>query len=495
MAFLKYAKAVVVHPRATGAVWSNIRKTASSVVTPTANLATQASQILGETFSTDRFLLTHATIVASVDVDSVPNVKLGTVQDGSRRINRKFADYFIKPECSQFVNNNGDSWSRDVLLKSYRTFIGAHNFLEHVQIEEQSKGRIIDAVARDIGPSVYVDILIATDRKHAQLVQDIESGKMATLSMGCTCEFTQCSQCGNVAVDETDMCEHVKYGKLNTFFDDQGQKRITAELCGHATHGDTGGVRFIEASWVAVPAFQGAVMRNILDPSTVSPAVVEKAAAILSSPPPEWGTTALRAASAQLRQAQDEFDFSSSDEGGGDEGGAGADEAAPGDAPGTPISTTADPLKEVEDDAYSALKERLRTRLEKDLSYRPEVPPPATAPNDNLQREAGMTRTAAQEAHKKAVGTLLRVASSDAAFVDGLAEIDRAFGVKVAQSVYRAPLLAGALDGYLSPDHYADACHRYAKRSLTSAELRFVYRVGKLLDQFRSSRLHPNRNL
>lgn len=493
MAIMKYAKAVVVHPRATGAVWSNIRKTASSVAMPTKNLAEQASGILGEAFTTDRFLLTHATIVASVDVDSVPNVKLGTVQDGSRRINRKFADYYIKPECSQFVNNNGDSWSRDVLMKSYRTFIGAHNFLEHVQIEEQSKGRIIDAVARDIGPSVYVDILIATDRKHAQLVQDIESGKLATLSMGCTCEFTQCSQCGNVAVDETDMCEHVKYGKLNTFFDEQGQKRVTAELCGHATHGETGGVRFIEASWVAVPAFQGAVMRNILDPSSVSAAVVEKAATILSSPPPEWGTTALRAASAQLRQAQDDmFDFGGDEGGGGDEA---APEEAPGDAPGTPIDTKADPLKEVEDDAYSMLKERIRTRLERDLSYKPEVPPPATAPNDNVQREAGMTRMAAQTAHKKAVEALLRVASSEVAFVDGLAEIDHAFGIRVAQTVYRTPLLAGAFDGYLSPDQYKKACLRFAKRSLTPAELRFIYRVGKLLDQFRSSRLHPNRNL
>lgn len=911
MALMKYAKAVVVHPRASGAVWSNIRKTASSVATPSKNLAEQASGILGEAFTTDRFLLTHATIVASVDVDTVPNVKLGTVEDGSRRINRKFADYYIKPECSQFVNNNGDSWSRDVLMKSYRTFIGAHNFLEHVQIEAQSKGRIIDAVARDIGPSVYVDILIATDRKHAQLVQDIESGKLATLSMGCflpgtmvsladgtrvpiediqpgdlvlthkgrarpvvnqqirrrdwslrrinavgvpseivttdthpffvlrapavcacgcgealplrkpgrkqttrdmkrrfkaghanrvfnpkalysldefrarkdqlgsiqashleevpagrlqvgdflcfprasfdhlpgeavsegratllgyylaegnllkvegsptgveftfslseektyaatvasllasefsphhvstytrldrntcvvrasgsdvagwfsthggeyssrkrlsesvmgwpvvahkallgawlngdghldsrgvtsgvttsydlacqmhllaarcgmfvtvqasvrgrsvemgqainggvvvrdevtgrlpaftlrfgqtqaqglvgytdkvcpsptnsrqenrvrddvvmfpitsieaepyfgfvydleveedhsyvvegvavhncTCEFTQCSQCGNVAVDETDMCEHVKYGKLNTFFDEQGQKRITAELCGHATHGDTGGVRFIEASWVAVPAFQGAVMRNILDPATVSPAVVEKAAAILATPPAEWGTSALRAASLQLRQAQDEFDFSTDDSGG---------DAAPADEKPAEDKKPDSPFADVEEDVYTAIKDRVRQRLEQDINPPPPPSPLPTEPNDNLQREAGMTRVAAQAAHKKAVETLLRVASSDAAFVDGLAEIDAAFGVRVSQSVYRAPLQAGALDGYLSPDQYTKACSRYAKRSLTSAETRFIHRVGKLLDRFRSSRLHhPNRNL
>lgn len=102
--------------------------------------------------------------------------------------------------------HNCDAWDRQTLLKSYRTFIGAHNFVEHVQIEDLSKGRIIDAVARDIGDSVYVDILIATDRKHTDLVDAIQSGKMSTMSMGCTIDFSCCTKCGNVAVDETEMC-------------------------------------------------------------------------------------------------------------------------------------------------------------------------------------------------------------------------------------------------------------------------------------------------
>jgi len=483
MAFMKYAKAVVVHPRATGAVWSNIRKTASSTATSSSNIAAQASKILGGEFTPEKYLLTHATIVASVDVESAPNAKLGSVQEGNRQINRKYADYYIKPECSQFVNNNGDSWSRDVLMKSYRTFIGAHNFLEHVQIEEQSKGRIIDAVARDIGPSVYVDILIATDRKHEQLVKDIESGKMATMSMGCTCEFTQCSQCGNVAVDETDMCEHVKYGKLNTFFDEQGQKRVVAELCGHSSHGDTGGVRFIEASWVAVPAFQGAVMRNILSASNLSPEVAQKAANVLAAPPPQWGTSVLRAASLQ-HLAGDDFGF---EEGGSEE--APAEEKKP-EAP-------QDPLADAEDTLYKALKERVLNRLEKDLSG--PTPPPAasaTAPNDNVIKEGGLNRKAAQEAHKKAVGALMRSASSEAAFMDGLAEIDGAFGIRVTATAYRAPLLAGDVGKFLSLEQYTQACHKYAKRVLTPAELRVAFRNGKLLDQFRKSRLpHLNRNL
>jgi len=108
--------------------------------------------------------------------------------------------------------------------------IAVHN-CEHVQVEELSKGRIIDAAARDIGRSVYVDILVATDRKHTQLVTDIESGKMGTLSMGCTTQTTQCTKCGNVAVDDTDTCDCIRYHKLDTFYDSQGQRRVIAELC------------------------------------------------------------------------------------------------------------------------------------------------------------------------------------------------------------------------------------------------------------------------
>jgi len=483
MAFMKYARAQVMHPRITGAAWQGIRKQASSAPTASKNLVAQAGEILGETFSPERYLLTHCSIVASVDVDTVPNVKLGTEKVGSRTVTRKWADYYIKPECAQFVNNNGDSWSREVLMKSFRTFIGAHNFLEHVQIEEQSKGRIIDAVARNIGPSVYVDILVATDRKHAQLVQDIESGKMSTLSMGCSCEFTLCSQCGNVAVDETDLCEHVKYSKLNTFFDARGQRRVIAELCGHSSHGETGGVQFIEASWVAVPAFAGAVMRNILDPGSVSPEKAKHFSEVLSAPPAEWGTNILRAAS-EHRTAQ-QFDFG--DEG-GDEGGEGEGDTKPPEKPSSPFA-------DMEDELYTAVKNRVKERLEKELREQnvEKALDTPTAPNESVIKEAAITKAAVQkfarEAHAKSVDTLLRVASSDAAFVDGLVEIDRSFGLRVPQSVYRTALTVGATTNYLSPDDYFCACHKQARRVLSPSELRVAYRIGNLLT--RKGSIHP----
>lgn len=334
MAFLKQAKGVLVHRNFTPQNWDNFlgqnrsklvtfsMKTAS--VAP--NLVQQASEILKDDFNPSKYILSHATIVASVDTEEVENVKLGSVTENGKRIQRKWSNYRITPETENWINNNCfvpgtlitmgdgtvksieqvqegdrvlthrgnirlvqktmsrqideaileikpkanqkilvtkehpffvfrgsegefieasnlnlddllvvphtggvsyrsieeikevpykgvvynfdveedhsyvangvavhncDAWDRPVLLKSYRTFIGAHNFCEHVQIEEQSKGRIIDAVARDIGPSIYVDILIATNRRHASLVSDIQSGGMNGLSMGCFLEGTQ----------------------------------------------------------------------------------------------------------------------------------------------------------------------------------------------------------------------------------------------------------------------------------------------------------------
>jgi hypothetical protein len=472
MAFLKRASAVVVHPRISGRGWGGIRKTASAG--SDTNLTDQAREILGGSLSSDDYLVTHCTIVASVDTDNATNAKLGRVKVGSQTVNRKWADYLIKPECAQFVNNNGDSWSRDVLRLAYPTFIGAHNFREHVQIEDQSKGRIIDAVARDIGDSLYVDILVATNKKHAALVQDISSGKMATLSMGCTTDFTTCSKCGHFAVDETELCDHIKYAKLNTFMDDTATKRVIAELCGHQSYDENpdapGGVRFIEASWVAVPAFPGAVMRNILDPSQAPDAQVRK---VLASPPSQWSDHAVAKAASMSAVA---FDF------GDDEGG---EEDAPAAADAKPSS----PFQGIEDAVYESLKVRVKERLERDLAQKAvedsEPEPDATMePNDSLIKE-GST------GHRTSVNTLVRVASSPVALVDGLASIDSVHGVKVARHLYRVALEAGVPTEHPSLDRYLFACKKAAGRVLSTAEIRVVVRVGTLLARWADDNNNP----
>ncbi len=211
-----------------------------------------------------QYLLSHATIVASVDLYAPKGVKTGRLMNRGCQIDVKWPEFRIKPECHELVNNNGDAWERSLLLSTYRSFIGAHNYLEHIQLPELSKGFIVDAIARDLGNSCYIDILVATDRKHTQLVSDILSGAISGLSMGCISIFTTCSKCGNVASDDAQLCPCIQYdGKLSTFVDEAGLPQVLAEIIGHVSIANSN--QFIEASWVRNPAFRGAVRRNILN--------------------------------------------------------------------------------------------------------------------------------------------------------------------------------------------------------------------------------------
>lgn len=456
MAFMKYASALLMSPSISQRGWKKVR-TAS--MKAGGNLVHQAENIFGQKFDPSKYLLSHCTIVASVDVDEVANVKMGSVQEGGKTINRKYSNYYITPQTSKYVNNNGDSWSREVLLKSYKTFIGSHNFQEHVQIEDLSKGRIIDAVARDIGESIYIDILVATDRQHTQLVEDIESGKMATLSMGCTVEATICSQCGNVAVDETDMCDHIKYAKLNKFFDKSGNQRVVAELCGHPEMGDTGGVHFIEASWVAVPAFTGAVMRNILTPDMVSAEVKKKATEILSVPPNEWVNPEGNQKVARDLYARGMFDDDDEDDGGGD----------------------ASPIKELEDEMVQVVKKRVLDRLKTEMN-----PPKEEADEDAPKTEDATTYqndTIVKEAMQKgALEGLVKISSSSVELVDGIARLDRANGEPFAIDLYRASLRVGSTTNYPSLRSFLAQCHKVLRRRFTSQEAKKLVRLAKLIE-------------
>ena len=464
MAHLKKANAMVVHPRVSGRGWNKIRQ-ASKQDMRASDLTEQARRILGGSLDPDQYLFTHCTIVASVDVENAPGVKLGKVLQGTKTVDRRFANYFIKPACNQFVNNNGDSWSREVLKKSFHTFVGGHNFQEHVQIEEKSKGRILDAVSRDIGDSLYIDILVATNRVHTTLVEDILKEDMTTLSMGCTTDFTICTKCGHVAADETELCDCVRYEKLNTFIDDVGVKRVVAELCGHESVGDTGGVKFIEASWVKSPAFQGAVLRNILALEDTGRAEAE-IRKLLASPltnSADWSTGAIRKAAS----------FTPTAEFGDDEAPAPAPEASPPKAP----------FQDLEDSVYKSISDRVRQRIQKDLAPPALEIPPTTAPNDTIIKEAQSVRASEHEiqAYKRSMEAVCRVASSEIAVVNAVAEINEAFGIKANRDLYRLALNIGPIG---DPTVYVAACRKASRQHLSHADLRVLFRIGSLLAQW-----------
>lgn len=498
MAFLKYAYAQTSEP-ASGRKWSKVRTASGG---PPPNLVEQASEILGEKFDPNNYLLTHATIVCSVDVvpNSDPNIKTGRVLDPNtgRQINRKFPDFRIQPQCDKFINNNNDAWSRPVLMRSYQTFVAAHNFVEHVQKEEESKGRIIDAVCRDLGETVYTDILIATNRRHASLIRDIESGKLSTLSMGCSVTETTCTKCGNVAADETEMCNHIRYEKGNFFYDDRGNKHRIAELCGHETLDPNAGVHFIEASWVATPAFGGAVIRNLLQPTGINEETLRQAAKVLSEPPKIWVSGGLSKAATKTADYYgpdgpgpilgdppieadpgDVLSFDFGDEG-GDEGG--GDEAA------KPKPSESKPIDQLEDDVYKMVLDRVNQKVRDELSgfsKKPSTQEPQHSTGEDIIKQA-----AKAQIYQIGLNAILKSAASDVHLMDSVARYNEHMGVKIPRAVYVAALQAGPLTKFSSAEQYAVACHDVLKRTPSLGELKSLMRLGNLLDQ--QTALNPN---
>lgn len=470
MARVKYAKAYVIHPNFGQEKWSNYLNAHRSQMVRTAsssskNLVVQASEILGEDFDPKKYLLTHSTIVASIDTIDVPGAEMGRVRDPytGAAITRKWANYRVKPETSSWINNNCDSWDRPVLLQSYRSFVGAHNFCEHIQIEAQSKGRVIDAIARDIGPSVYIDILTATDRKHAALIRDIEEGRMGTLSMGCVTTLTTCTKCGNVASDESDLCSHIRYEKGNTFYDDQGIPHKVAETCGHHTL-PNGGVQFNDASWVATPAFTGAVLRNIISPEVIDVGAFKT---VMNSPPPEWTEGNRRAAA--VKKAED-WDFGDTSE-----------EETKEEAP----KEDADPLDKLVTDTEQTIldrvQKRLKDRIQKNVQEEAAKPEGelATSSNDNLVKQAKARKTAYRQVLAKLVAD---DHVSDGAFIGKLAVINDGFGIYIQKRIYKAALQIGSTAEYPSLSRYISKCAEVLGRPPKIEEVKTLIRIGHLLE-------------
>lgn len=491
MGFLKYARAEVTKSATDIRSWAASSRPKKTRMAGDENLIDRASEIFGKKFNPDDYLLTHATIVCSVDTElpvDEKSRKIGRVVEDGRKIDRRFANYRVKPECDSLINNNHDCWSREVLLKSYRSFIGGYNFLEHVQIPEQSKGRIIDAVARDVGNSIYIDILVATDRKHEELVRDIESGKMSTMSMGCTVDHTTCTKCGNVAHDDKDMCDHIRHQKGSKFYDASGQVHRVAELCGHESYDPDGGVQFIEASWVGTPAFRGAVMRNILT-SDLPEEIHKKAETILASPPPEW------ASDDQIRFASQTGKFGApkwvppyfKDRYAFDFGDEGEEEEAPKEkGPEGLEKDIDDTARYIRERAVKKVREEMN-RQEKEEALGPEES--SVAPNDTLNKEAAKTATEIKKIAFQAGIVSIRDASlSERAALSRLAALNAALDIPVPKYLYRVASVVGASGGYPTLDKFLNKAASVLGRKPNHTEAITLLRIAKILDTINPTR-------
>jgi len=195
------------------------------------------------TVDLDKFIYIHTSIMTGVK----------TAENG----------YLIVPETEKYANDNNDGWRNEDLLSDYKTFRRATTFVEHDQRLEFAKGKCVDAIARDMGDTILIDVLFSVDKRHNDLAENIKNGIINAVSMGCTTAETTCSICGNKASEPTQYCDHMKppnKGKMFTCSD--GTKRKAIELCKKNT--------FYDISLVANPAFACAVFRKILSAKEIT---------------------------------------------------------------------------------------------------------------------------------------------------------------------------------------------------------------------------------
>lgn len=208
-----------------------------------------------KTYNQKDYLFAHVTILSSCQVE-----------DNGYRI--------VEP-CDELVNANGNAWSNEVIKHCYKTFIGGQVYRDHIQISSLSKGKILDAILRPVthkgkngkqAQVFYCDILVATNRKHEELVSRIQSGQLNTLSMGTICSHTQCSICGKIIGQDDKNCKHLEES-LGKYVQVDGKKYKCAELIGAFDKNGNyiqDSCHFIQASWVDHPAFAGAVVNYLM---------------------------------------------------------------------------------------------------------------------------------------------------------------------------------------------------------------------------------------
>lgn len=151
-------------------------------------------------------------------------------------------------------NDNGDYFSREEIIKSYKSFEGVPVFTNHENGKvENAKGKVVKADWDDREGAVYCTMYI--DRKaNGPLCRAIEEGYVTDVSMGTQVDYSTCSICEKKALDASAYCDHVKTMKGRAI---EGKKVFEKNY----------GLKFIEISVVTDGACPDCTIREIIDPN------------------------------------------------------------------------------------------------------------------------------------------------------------------------------------------------------------------------------------
>jgi hypothetical protein len=149
-------------------------------------------------------------------------------------------------------NDNGDYFSREEVLKSYRTFEGVPVFTNHENDKvEAAKGKVVLAEWDEREGAVYTTFFI--DREaFPDLCRAIEEGYITDVSMGTQVDYSTCSVCEKQAYTADQYCDHVQTMKGRTV---DGKKVFERNY----------GLKFIELSVVTDGACEDCTIREVID--------------------------------------------------------------------------------------------------------------------------------------------------------------------------------------------------------------------------------------
>ena len=153
-------------------------------------------------------------------------------------------------------NSNGDYFSEEELLNSYKSFEGVPFFTNHDnQNVENARGKIIHAEWIPEEKAVYT-ISFVDREAFPHICRSIEEEYVTGVSMGCSVEYSICNICGNKAEKTDDYCWHIRERKGRTF---SGKARNvktgeTKEFSNEPVFEYNYGIKFIELSAVVDPA-------------------------------------------------------------------------------------------------------------------------------------------------------------------------------------------------------------------------------------------------
>jgi hypothetical protein len=163
-------------------------------------------------------------------------------------------------------NSNGDSFSKDELLKAYKSFEGVPFFTNHENQDiEKAKGKIIFAEWDEDENSVYTIAFVDRDA-YPHICRGIEQGYMTGVSMGASVEYSVCNICGNKAERTEDYCSHIQNRKSRKFTGRVRDVRTgeMKDFKDELVFEHNYGIKFIELSGVVDPACPSCHIQGII---------------------------------------------------------------------------------------------------------------------------------------------------------------------------------------------------------------------------------------